>query len=110
MIPSARILTNPVTLRRDRTANVRGTRVRDFAESPALASVQPMRNDRVSLYGMEAGTTLYTAFFRTDPQLRTNDQILWGSTTLVCLASANDQAGRGIVWAVDCKTINPSVR
>lgn len=99
-------LGNPVTLRKMSWTNAGGTRKKSvLGEAQTTAIVSRMSADRQVLYGVEEGVMLRTAYFSADPGVRVDDRIIWQGRTLVVLAPADDQAGQGAIYAVDCKEI-----
>lgn len=94
---------NAVTIQRATWSNVRGVRTATYTSSTAYASVQSRRADRVFPYDLASGETGYVVYFAANPNVKPDDRIVWGSLTLSVLAPASDEAGRGLVFSVDCK-------
>lgn len=72
------------------------------ADTSARASVQAMRADRRIAYELPVALTAFTIYVPADPALAVDDLVVWSGRTLRVLAPALDQAGRGVVWALDC--------
>jgi hypothetical protein len=98
----ADLLINTVAVTRRAWTNVSGAATPTPTTADLACSVQPMRASRVERYGLTAGETGYTVYFAADPLVNAGDSIAWGSRTLAVLGPARDEAGRSIVWAVDC--------
>lgn len=96
---------NTVTVDRKVWSSAHGQRTATSATAVLSMSIQPMKAARVRAYGLDVGVTGYTAFCSSDPSLKVGDTIHWGSKVLAVLASPRDEAGRGVVWATDCKEI-----
>ncbi|MGD9617164.1 MAG: hypothetical protein AB7W06_17450 [Alphaproteobacteria bacterium] len=96
---------NTVTVDRKVWTSVHGQRTATSSTAVLTMSIQPMRASRARAYGLDVGVTGYTAYCATDPSLKVGDTITWGSKVLSVLASPRDEAGRGVVWATDCKEI-----
>lgn len=98
----SRLFTDSVILTKLGWGDSRGAAAPNSATSnPARASVQPMRSSRRLAFDFPAGETAFSVYFPTDPGLGTDDRILWRDRTLRVLAPARDQAGWGVVWAID---------
>lgn len=103
--PSARMFTNAVVARVLTWGTSKGARVvTSTAETARLASMQPMRPERVAFHGLDGSTTNLTGYFPApDPGLKVSDQVEWNGTVYHVLGPAYDPAGKGALYLVDCK-------
>jgi hypothetical protein len=53
----------------------------------------------------ELGDTAYRVYLLSDPGAKAGDLVTWGSRTLSVLAVANDRAGRGVCYRLDCQEV-----
>lgn len=104
-MPLQNLCINAVTIRTATWSNLRGVRTPSYSDASSMASVQPMKADRVRLHGLEAGQTGYTCYFAEDPTVNEADLIVWGAKTIFVLGPTRDEAGRGRCFAVDCREI-----
>lgn len=103
----SRLFNTTVTINRRTWSQSHGAKVPSVAPgnaTTARAAVQPLRVSRRALYDRPIGETAYTVYLPYDPELDTDDTIVWQGRTLSVLAPAADQAGRGRVWAIDCES------
>jgi hypothetical protein len=100
------LLDNSVTVKVATYTNVRGVRTASYADTAFAAAVQPMRARARDSHGLEAGETGYSVFLASDPGCKRGDKITWGNHTLECLARARDEAGRGVVFILDCRELD----
>ena len=107
-MPSPRLFINTATHKAASwTGGTEGTRTRNpVGTEDVLCSVQPMSADRQLEYDMPLGVTAWTIYYPADPGLATDDLVLWGGRTASVLAPARDMAGRGAVWALDCRVVS----
>lgn len=103
--PSAAMFPNAVTVRTRTVTNTRGRQVEAWTETATTASVQPRRADRLIQAGLLQSEVTHIAYFAADPGVSADDQIVWSGGTLSVLSKARDQAGRGGVFAVDCREV-----
>lgn len=105
MMPSARLFNVSVTVRVFTYANVAGRKSRSATDTTMKAAVQPRSSRRLTGQGETQGETTHVVYFATDPGVRADDHILWGSQILAVQSPANDQSGKGRVWAVNCREV-----
>ena len=103
--PSARLLANSVTVRVATYANVRGVRTPNYTDTTYPASVQPGAGGDGDAHLQELGDTAYRVYLLSDPGAKAGDLVTWGSRTLSVLAVANDRAGRGVCYRLDCQEV-----
>ena len=110
MRPSGRVRTNTVTVERYGWVNDHGVRKRASAPTSSdtlRASVHPTGSEHSDAQGRESSVTGYRVGFAVDPVVNPGDKVLWQGRTLVAQSRANDQAGRGNVWVVECQEVAP---
>jgi len=103
--PSPRVLINTVTVRVATYANVAGVRTPSYTDTAYNASVQPGAGSAGDAHLQELGDTAYRVYLTTDPSAKKGDLVVWGSRTLSVLAVANDRAGRGACYRLDCEEV-----
>lgn len=105
-MPSPRCFPSTVSVSTKTWANNKGERASNPTTTTAVASVQPMRVIRRQVYGLSAGETAWTVFFPSDPGVDAEDVITWQTRKLQVFGPARDEAGRGVLWAVDCRSLD----
>jgi len=100
------LLVNDVTVRTRAMSNVRGRQVETWTETETTANVQPRRADRLIQTGLLQSEITHVVYFAADPGVKADDQIVWGEITLSVLSRGRDMAGRGEVFAVDCREVS----
>ncbi len=105
-LPSAAMFPNAVTVRTRSVSNTRGRQVETWTETETTANVQPRTADRLIQVGLLQSEVTHVVYFAADPGVKADDQIVWGTTTLNALSRARDQAGRGGIFAVDCREVS----
>jgi type II secretory pathway component PulJ len=107
----ASLLNKTVTITRRNWSNVRGQRTATTRPETVTASgrASPMKSNRVTQHGLQAGETGWTVYFAADPLVKVDDSLSWsdgvGTVTASVLAHARDMGGAGRGWAVDAKEI-----
>lgn len=104
--PSARCLSNTVTVRRATYGNVRGVRTATYADAIHQASVQAGSGADGDAHLQELGATAYRVYFASDPGCKAGDLIVWGTRTLSVVAVPSDRAGKGAAFRVDCTEVD----
>lgn len=102
----ARLFNATVTLNKRDWSNDRGAKVPGVAPgnaTTARAAVQPMKMARRAQFDRAVGEVAFTVYLPSDPGLSADDTIEYQGRVLSVLAPAADQAGRGILWAIDCE-------
>lgn len=97
------LLINDAVVSTKAWANVGGVRTPTPTTATYSASIQPMSTARQQAWGMDAGRTGWTCYFGVDPGVNVGDTVASGGRVLSVLGPARDEAGRGVVWAVDCE-------
>jgi hypothetical protein len=71
--------------------------------APAVpCAIQPAKVGRIMGQGRVGATITHTAWFGSDPGLRVDDQVnATDGRIRVCQGPSRDEAGAGVVWAVD---------
>jgi len=103
--PSARLLANTVTVRIATYTNNRGVRTPSYTDTSYLASVQPGAGGDGDAHLQELGDTTYRVYLLSDPGAKAGDLVTGGARTLSVLAVANDRAGRGVCYRLDCQEV-----
>jgi len=103
--PSPRLLANSVTVRVATYANVAGVRTPSYTDTVYAASVQPGAGSDGDAHLQELGDTAYRVYLTSDPGAKAGDIVVWGARTLSVIAVANDRAGRGACFRLDCAEV-----
>jgi len=105
-LPSAAMFPNTVTVRTRTLTNTRGQQTEAWTETATTANVQPRTADRLIQTGLLQSEVTHVVYFASNPGVKADDQIVWGTTTLNVLSRPRDQAGRGGIFAVDCREVS----
>ena len=103
--PSSRLLANSVTVRVATYANMAGVRTPSYTDTVYAASVQPGAGSDGDAHLQELGDTAYRVYLTSDPGAKAGDIVVWGARTLSVIAVANDRAGRGACYRLDCAEV-----
>ena len=98
------LLWHTVTIRKRAWTNVGGQRTPTVTDTTASAAVQAKGTDRSILWGLDVTTNVAVIYFDADPGVSVDDEIIDEDGSIwLALGGATDQAGAGLVYAVNCK-------
>ncbi len=100
------LLNSAVTLRVFTYTNNAGRKASTYEDTDRIASVQPKSGTRSVDSGESQSVITHVVYFSApEPDIKTDDRILWGTRTLSVLDRPIDQAGRGLYFRVDCREV-----
>lgn len=103
--PSSFLFNQSVTVRTFTYSNNLGRQVRASTEVAMAAAIQPRSTNRRVDLGGPQGVTDYVIYFATDPSIKVDDQVVWGTRTLAARGASHEAAGQARIWQVDCQEI-----
>lgn len=102
----ARLMVNSVDLYRP--TNTQGmaagtVRTMSLVTAGLACSLQPAKVSRIITQGREGIDISHTSYFDADPVCKIGDELRMSGHIYYCQGPSRDEAGRGVVWAVDLK-------